>query len=129
MRQKMNHESDSVRDGRGIRHLLIIQLGVLSLCVWLGLVLHYFRDAGIFMIAGMLLLAFNAFILAALGLPRSMRRFTGSLMLAIGLMYLLNLSLPPAWADGQAFLMLTLLCAALAVWLTGQTAPREPRAG
>lgn len=128
MRQEMN-PSGRVADRSGIRHLLIIQLGLLSLCVWLGLVLHYFRDSGILMTAGMMLLAFNAFILAGLGLPRVIRRFAGSLMLAVGLMYLLNQALPAAWAGGQTFVMLTLVCAALAVWLTTRTAGCEQSAG
>lgn len=126
MRHKMNPGSGSAIDRSGVRPLLIIQLGLLSLCIWLGLVLHYFRDSGVLLTAGVLLLAFNVFIVAALGLPRTIRRFSGSLMLAIGLMYLLNQVLPATWSDGQGFVMLTLVSAALAVWLTAQAAGQKP---
>ncbi len=126
MRHKMNPGSDSAVDSSGVRPLLIIQLGLLSLCIWLGLVLHYFRDSGVLLTAGVLLLAFNIFIVAALGLPRTIRRFSGSLMLAIGLMYLLNQVLPAAWSDGHGFVMLTLVSAALAVWLTAKASGQKP---
>lgn len=118
MQQKMHPGSDRIRGGSGIRRLLMAQLLLLGLCLWLGLMLHYFREAGGLVTAGAVLLAFNLFVLAAVGLPRTIRRFTGSLMLAMGLMYVLGQLLPAGWMGGQAFVFITLGCAALTVWLT-----------
>jgi hypothetical protein len=118
MQQKMNHGPEVVDSGSGRRRLLMAQLLLFGLCLWLGLILHYFRESGALMTAGVVLLAFNVFVVAALGLPRTIRRFAGSLMLAVGLMYALGQLLPAGWTGGQGFIFLTLACTTLAVWLT-----------
>lgn len=104
----------------GFRRLLMIQLALIGLSVWLGVMLYCLRDSAALATA-MVLVTIMAVVVCFTGLSHSARRFIGRLGMALVIMATLVHMLPPAWLTGPAIWLLALGCAALAVWSGNRT--------
>ena len=98
---------------QGIQRLLLVQVALVSACLWFGFIMYQLPAGGTDQL--MLLLAVP--VLAGLTFASISLRWIGGVSLAAGLMILFSHVLPAGWFQGPLFVLLAAASAALAIRL------------